>query len=461
LKDDKNLDKFPEIRYELALCYERQDRLGKAIDLYYEIIRRHKGSIASSASFYRLGLIKRDISHDYYRAKVFFDSSRVEQGQGEIFQLSTQAALTMGKILDLEYSIHSIDSVLKLGIQLPQKDTTKADSSKLAKKTIEQTVQRRTRADYRRSTFLAEGGIDAFSQAAPTQATATVTIVRQVYPAATDSAGYEKYKKDRLSKRFELANFYHISFSIPDSALAWYYRVLMADSLTSPKALADITELTVFSIADIYRSISDSAKVDSLYRLMIDKYPLGKYTNEARRWFGQTIISQRDLTPEKALLAEADSSNEFGRGPDALKRYQFIVTQYPNSPFVPKALLGVGYTFEKTLHNPDSAIIAYRMLASKFPNSAEAKFIAPKMAAIKVDSVERKRIADSTAKADSLTALQLKLRLKAIADSTAKADSLFLSHPKSPSTPVPSDTTRKPLPDIIEPKTDPKQKPPK
>ncbi|PIO47827.1 MAG: hypothetical protein CMR00_08045 [[Chlorobium] sp. 445] len=71
LGDDKYLDKFPEVRYELAQCYELQDRLGKALDLYIEIIRRHKKTEFSARSYLRLGLIKQEISRDYAAALAF------------------------------------------------------------------------------------------------------------------------------------------------------------------------------------------------------------------------------------------------------------------------------------------------------------------------------------------------------------------------------------------------------
>ncbi|NTW50753.1 MAG: tetratricopeptide repeat protein, partial [Chlorobiales bacterium] len=39
LGDDKNFERFGDIRYELAITYMRQEKLNKAVDLYFEIIR--------------------------------------------------------------------------------------------------------------------------------------------------------------------------------------------------------------------------------------------------------------------------------------------------------------------------------------------------------------------------------------------------------------------------------------
>lgn len=414
LNDDKNYAKFAEIRYELAECFVEQDRLGKAIDLYIEIIRRAKKTEASAKSYYQLGRIKQEISIDYETARAFYDSSRIEYGQGEIKVLAENAFAKMDKILSLydEYAV--IDSVLKLGILKPlEKDTTKKiDSAAVASTNPEsKPVTRRLRKEYRRSVTLALGGRDVFAE---TAGSATEVQRRQKFTLAParDTATFVKYHKDLLDRTAAIGNFYHLTLPMPDSAIIWYERAFrysfntifnLSDTLRQQVENTKVPLL--FSIADVYRSINQQEKMDSLYRLILASYPNSRYTNRIREYYGMPV-AEEDIKPDRALYLQAFALIDSSQYELALRTLDSLYNQFPSSDLRPKALLAGAYLLYEKFSRPDSALLRYKLLASLYPESEEAKFIEPTLQAAKAIQDSLAALSDITSKKLSTDSLK-------------------------------------------------------
>lgn len=406
LDDDKNYVKFAEIRYELAECFVQQDRLGKAIDLYIEIIRRAKKTEASAKSYYQLGRIKQEISVDFEMARAFYDSSRIEYSQGEIKELVENAFAKMDKILSL-YEEHAvIDSVLKLGILKPiEKDTTKKiDSTAIASNGGESNaLTRRSRKEYRRSLTLALGGRDVFAE---TAGSTTEQQRRQKFTLAParDTATFVKYHKDFLDRTAAIGNFYHLTLPMPDSAILWYERAFrysfntifnLSDSLKQQVENAKVPLL--FSIADVYRTINQQEKMDSLYRVILATYPNSRYTNRIREYYGMPLVEE-GIKPDKALYLKAFAMIDSNRYELALRALDSLYKQFPSSELRPKALLASAYLLYEKLSRPDSALSQYKLLASLYPDSQEAKFIEPTLQAAKAMNDSLAARSDTAAK---------------------------------------------------------------
>ncbi len=406
LDDDKNYVKFAEIRYELAECFAQQDRLGKAIDLYIEIIRRAKKTEASAKSYYQLGRIKQKISIDFETARAFYDSSRIEYSQGEIKQLAEEAFAKMDKILSLYEERAVIDSVLKLGILKPlEKDTTKKiDSTAVASKDDEGTqLARRLRKEYRRSVTLALGGRDVFAE---TAGGAVEQQRRQKFTLAParDTITFVKYHKDFLERTAAIGNFYHLTLPMPDSAIMWYERAFrysfntvfnLSDTLKRQVENAKVPLL--FSIADVYRTINQEEKMDSLYRVILASYPNSRYTNRIREYYGLPIVEE-SIKPDRALYLQAFAFIDSSRYDLALRALDSLCKQFPSSELRPKALLAGAYLLYEKFSRPDSALSQYKLLASLYPESEEAKFIEPTLQAAKAIRDSLAALADTTAK---------------------------------------------------------------
>lgn len=405
LADGKNIDRFAEIRYELSLCYERQDRIGQAIDLYIEIIRKHPRTEQSARSFYRLGTIRQEVSLDYAGAKAFYDSARTEYAQGELGALFTKSAATMERILDLRYAVSNLDSVIGLGIRTDvRSDTAKRVEVDSVQSAAESNVLvRRTRKDYRRSVFYALGGTDAFSETTVKVVTAQA---RRSFPVARDTLSFVAYQKELIDKKFATGNFYHITLPIEDSAALWYERTLVEiqarqQSGIDSSFLSSTMELTLFSLADVYRTEKQDAKVDSLYRLLLQAYPAGRYVNRVRAYYNLPPLRTEDREPDKRLYLEGHALISGKKSEEAVKRFAELLALYPRSPLAPKALLSLGYVYESVPNRSDSAVAIYKRLNAAFPKSPEAASISEKMVQIGLFERRAKAVADSI-RSDSL-----------------------------------------------------------
>ncbi|MCS7013089.1 MAG: tetratricopeptide repeat protein [Chloroherpetonaceae bacterium] len=406
LADDKYLDKFPEVRYELAQCYELQDRLGRALDLYVEIIRRHKRTEFAARSYLRLGHIKRDISRDFSAALAFYDSAKVEFNQGELGKLIDESAKQMEKILRLYETVEALDSVIQLGIGSA---ATKPERKPMLSLNAPSRTQPRTRRDYRRSVYLELGGIDSFSDSAESRTAPKrqkVSFVR-----AQDSATYTRYRYDRILRAAEIANFYQLSLLIPDSASRWYQATLkmIDDSLhTFPDSLQKNLQAQkpplLYALAEIYRLERKSRLQDSIYRLILDRYPKSKYAKRIREHFGLPIPTDLNEDDE-ALYTLALEQFEHHHAHTALKTLDSLLVFFPQSALRPKALLLRGFIFEKGLALPDSAIEAYSQLVKKYPDSEEARAVKDKLAFVEEARAAKLGTQKLTTPPDSLSNL--------------------------------------------------------
>lgn len=406
LDDDKNYVKFAEIRYELAECFVEQDRLGKAIDLYIEIIRRAKKTEASAKSYYQLGRIKQEISVDYETARAFYDSSRIEYSQGEIKELAENAFAKMDKILSLYDERAVIDSVIKLGILKPiEKDTTKKiDSAAVASKDDESNpLSRRLRKDYRRSITLALGGRDVFAETAGSTAEQQRRQKFTLAPAR-DTATFVKYHKDFLDRTAAIGNFYHLTLPMPDSAILWYERAFrysfntifnLSDTLR--RQVENVKVPLLFAIADVYRTMNKEEKMDSLYRMILASYPNSRYTNRIREYYGMPLVEE-GIKPDRALYLHAFALIDSSRYELAFRALDSLYNQFPSSDLRPKALLAGAYLLYEKFARPDSALSQYKLLASLYPESEEAKFIEPTLQAAKAIYDSLAALSDTTAK---------------------------------------------------------------
>ncbi len=164
---------------------------------------------------------------------------------------------------------------------------------------------------------------------------------------------------------FSLGEVYLLDLNHPDSALVYYRKVLAQNqgSKYAPRsqyAAAWITE----------SSLRDSLSAQRLYQELIDRYPYSESANTARRRLGQPAMSdtsdlgaaRRFGQAEELLLREHDVAG-------ALAQYESIRTDFPESPFVPKADCAIAWTLEHFLGQRDSAMVIFGRLAELYPDT--------------------------------------------------------------------------------------------
>lgn len=394
LGDNKNLERFGDIRYELATTYAREDKLDKAVDLYIEIIRRHPKSEYSAKSYYQLGILRRDIMRDFKGARAFFDSSRTEYARGQTTTLAAEAALTSQRLLNLYETVGALDSTIRLGIVKQSSSQTSADQKSQQVKPGEpnpgtqqpEPARKRTRKDYRKSAFLARGGKDAFRESA---ISLTPAQVKPSFEAAHDTVTFMRYRKELIVKQAAIGNYFHVTYPVMDSALSWYKLTLTNIKAVQPipydsleEQVRQVNEVVLFSIADLYRSAGEIDKMKLAYQKLLEDFPKSRYINVARANLGLPQLSQREQMPDRVMYEEAYAYLDRKNPQKALRTLKEMIWTYPKSTMLPKAMLSVGFIYEHHLNQPDSALSAYQQLQSKFSNSPEAKSVSDKVKAV-------------------------------------------------------------------------------
>ncbi len=89
------------------------------------------------------------------------------------------------------------------------------------------------------------------------------------------------------------------------------------------------------------------------FKAFVQKYPHGRYSDNAQYWLGEANYVQRNF---KAALAE----------------FQKVVNDYPDSPKRPDALLKLGYTYLE-LGDKDKARLALNSILLNYPGSTAAR----------------------------------------------------------------------------------------
>ncbi len=173
--------------------------------------------------------------------------------------------------------------------------------------------------------------------------------------------------------QFELAGLFFLQLNIPDSALFWYQHVV-DEFPNSPFVVKSL-----YVMSQIYLTLPDSAKTDSMYAIILNRFGKSAYAREVKKLQGIDVsITEQDSLEQKYQNAEKNLQD--GKVRDALANYREIADGDSTSPFTPKAMYTVGWIYESLLFKNDSATSWYKRLMKKFPNSLYASAVQPKVA---------------------------------------------------------------------------------
>lgn len=117
----------------------------------------------------------------------------------------------------------------------------------------------------------------------------------------------------------------------------------------------------------------DPFTADSLLEIMVERFPLTDYGRDAMKQLGYTDAFIIDSVAE--LYASGSQLRRHGDFNFAIRQFLKIFNNYPKSPFAPRALYAVGWTFERNLRMSDSAFYYYQLLIDNYPNSEYARDI--------------------------------------------------------------------------------------
>jgi len=155
-----------------------------------------------------------------------------------------------------------------------------------------------------------------------------------------DARSQARMKARLAQARYELGNVLFLQMQRPDSAAAWYRKVITKNENQS------VADRAYYALAEVQRALGDTAAAQKLYEEGLRRDPDAEMAERLRRRLGRSTNvseSQPDtLALASAAYAESYSAWQQERFSDAIPRFVTVAGQYPNTPVAPKALLAAG-----------------------------------------------------------------------------------------------------------------------
>jgi tetratricopeptide (TPR) repeat protein len=149
-------------------------------------------------------------------------------------------------------------------------------------------------------------------------------------------------------------------------SVEYYYS--LACKIAPPNENATAKYLYVYSM---FLESSDLKKSDSLLDVVVHHYPFTEYGKVSMSKLGYTKAFVIDTVQELFDSGtELMLNNEYQY---AIKQFTTLLEQFPKNKLEPRTLYSIGWLYERKLKNYDSALIYYKMLVSKYPNSSYAE----------------------------------------------------------------------------------------
>ena len=176
----------------------------------------------------------------------------------------------------------------------------------------------------------------------------------------------------------------------------------------------DLYPKAVYMLYYMQNSKGDTSIADSMGNILTSQFPNTEFSETVRKDFG----IEKNKTKSENLFSVAENLWHFHNQENALDTLRSIVRSDTSSEFALKSGFFLGYQYDYTLINPDSALTYYTWVQSYFPDSEQAAqskkrinqiktlLVSPDSSKILIDSMQTSlpdSIKSVSGKIDSLT----------------------------------------------------------
>ncbi|MBD3320167.1 MAG: tetratricopeptide repeat protein [Chitinivibrionales bacterium] len=189
-------------------------------------------------------------------------------------------------------------------------------------------------------------------------------------PDSTDTVEIQDSVSGWGLEQFRMGELFWLSLDEPDSALK-YYTSLASDT----SVREDSVPKAIYAAGWITRNAkNDTATSDSLFNLLISKYPTNIYAKEAQREKGEKVtIQTREDTAEYAFYQAEQKLFEHEYIEEAIEKYLEIYASYSDVKYGRRALYAAAWLYDNVLEKNVTARKLYIRLCDSFPESELCK----------------------------------------------------------------------------------------
>ncbi|MBN2029746.1 tetratricopeptide repeat protein [bacterium] len=421
LGGETNTSKIVRLNFEIAECLALLGDIDGAITVYQDVIQKWKRTAYSARAYYALGRLYEQHREDYDRAldnynqvklelprSAYADSAAVLGRDIQRLQALQQVveAGIMGEKGELILTREEIEEdSLQLGQVYTKMDTLSdsrdaryqlmvelggklfADSVKYEYEELErrgQYLNHTMAADQQTVNWCAwfgEGIVPSYS-ALEFEFPKLRDRMEDYVQRMAENPELKSFLVEETDKNlFLLGELYLFRFSKPDMAIDQYHLILnqFPESAYAPQALYNLC----FIMNDVYL---DTAKADSCFRELIERYPETTFANIVRAHLGfESIVTREDSIQHIFTLAENSLLIE-NNPQKAIKQYGMILERFPNSVYAPQAAYTMGWIYENQLDSLNRAYVFYSDLLKNYPETPYAQQVKEKVRAVEMEN---------------------------------------------------------------------------
>ncbi len=387
-KFKNNLD---EIYNELSEIYFEKGKYERAIDMLKFVDSTYKQLSSAGIAAYKLGKLYEKGVNDYDSAHKYYNKAasslaprelKLEAGgkvknfdryfflKKELNELNTQFKYLQNPKL---YIQDSLDYAIAEKEYLDEnKKMLEASSSQNNEDSQTQEIlrqQQQQQLQIQQQKLLLELNKNKSNQPIPLK---TLIALGKAKKPERPKADSTSITTSIAANYFNQGSLFYSEFEKYDSALVYFDKIIN-DFKDKP-----IYPQTLFAMATYYETTNDTAKADSLYKIIVDKFPKDKLYEPSAIKLG---IKSKD-SQKKEVVSNDPASIPFQKAEElyyqnkyqeAIDSFKVLANKFPKSRFGAKSLYYIGMIYEENLKNYDSAAVAYGKLAKNFALEPLAK----------------------------------------------------------------------------------------
>jgi TolA-binding protein len=369
---------WPDAKLEMADCLVREGQIDEGMDSYEALIKDHSRTEAAARARFALANLYETRFNEYVKAREHYDQVKAEAPRCDLVPNANSRVADLERLLRLQATIAELTGQ-SFAVDSLQQAPTRARGD---------TVRPETRD---LMALTPEAGPD----------TSLAVFIRGANPQPPPQQPTKKAitpfpGMGLVTAHLQLAELFYFQLNRPDSALAHYWAAYHADPDSSSAAQA------LYPIAYILRAVHhDTARSDSLLRVIVERFPDLPQAEGARRVLGLPKPPDQE-SAAATLFWRADSLLWEAEAPEAaLALFSTVSAQYPETDYAPRALYAVAWVLEQRLHDNERALETYKQLASSYPDSPQGKAAKRKLDMHAREAERLQRLADAAARPDS------------------------------------------------------------